>query len=286
MNQRKLCGKMKAVKFIIQALLMFILIFSAVEPTSAGLTVAFDPTTAHVGDTVTVIVTATNYGTSTWHPLKIYAPIPSGLKYMSHVVPDRVLQNYDPATGIWDVNRMSFDGRGQRKQLFITVKVLPSAEGKTLRATARFETRVIEDTGEDITNEAPHARHGTLRVLNINENENENGNGYGKGTGNGTGNGTGTGSGSGVGNGTGNSIGLKDSAGNTKLSNIMSNFINPDNKNNPLLNLQRGGGNGKAYEVVNATKNTPTSQDTSYAILAILVLIAFIAYGYYKEKKN
>ena len=86
-----------------------------------------------------------------------------------------------------------------------------------------------------------------------------------------------TGTGTGITNGTG--------TGKDKLSNILGNVTSPSN--NPLLNSQGGGGgNGKAYEVFNSTKQDTIPQDTLYGILAILAVIAIVAYGYYKEMKK
>lgn len=268
-------------KLIIQLLLVFVLIFSIMEPSFADVTVEVSPTTAHIGDTVTITVTASNDYLLDFSPVVVYAPIPEGLQYLSHVVPDRQRQDYDPGSGLWDVNRMRHDERGHLKYLIITTKVLPSAAGKQIHASAWFERLVIERTGTDITSEQPQARADTLRISSESEEDTNHG------SGNGTGNGTGSGNGNGTGSGTGDGNSLINSVGNTKLSNVMSNFTNPGNEDNPLLNLQKGGGgNGKSYEIINATKNSPTSQDTSYAILAILAVIAIIAYGYYKEMKS
>lgn len=271
---------MKAIKFTIQSLIMLILIFSTIGVAFADINVEISPTTAHVGDIVTITVSASNDDLVDWSPVIIYAPIPDGLKYLSHVVPDRERQDYDIDTGLWDVNRMRHDERGHLKYLIITTKVLPEAAGKQLTATARFQTLIREASGQDITDEVAPARAHTATISSTNDEDNG-------GTGNGTGNGTGSGNGNGVGSGTGNGNNLINSAGNTKLSNIMSNFTNPDSEDNSLLNLQKGGGgNGKSYEIINATQNPPTTQDTSYAILAILAVIAIIAYGYFKEMKN
>lgn len=154
---------MKAMKLIIQLLLMFVLVFSIMAPSfAASIYVELNPTTAKVGDTVTITVTVNNDYVVDLCPVIVYAPIPDGLQYMSHVVPDKTRQDYDPSTGIWDVNRMRHEERGLLKTLIITTKVMPSAAGKTLTANARYERLVIESTGTDITNLQPPARSDIL----------------------------------------------------------------------------------------------------------------------------
>lgn len=138
-----------------------------IDPTalfSGSLTVSVNPQVAHVGDIVTITVTATNTGMVDWCPLKIYMPVPSGLQYMSFVVPDRNLQNYDSNTGIWDVYRMRCIERGQQKTAILTAKVLPAAAGKKIKATARFETLVLEGYGVHMENRVAAARADTLDI--------------------------------------------------------------------------------------------------------------------------
>lgn len=330
---------MRVTKSIIPLILLSILVFTAIEPASAGLTVAFNQTTAHVGDTITIMVTATNDGSSTWHPLKIYISIPQGLQYMSHIVPNRVLQNYDPSTGIWDVNRMSYYGEGQFKQLWITVKVLPEAAGKSLTATARFQTLVIEETGQDITSQQAPARSATvtaesyfaprasftanttsgLAPLAVQFTDQSTGNitgwlwNFGDGTTSNLQNPTHTyqkagnytvrltvsnsdgkdtttktkyitvNSEPGIGLGTNPSTGpgIADSNGNgTAIINALKNLT--ASGNNPLQNLQKGGGGGneKANEV-NITN--PPAQDNSLGmyILATLLIAGLLVTGYF-----
>lgn len=156
---------MKAMKLIIQLLLMFVLVFSIMAPSfAAAIYVEVNPTTAKVGDTVTITVTVNNDYIVDLCPVTVYAPIPEGLQYMSHVVPDKTRQDYDPGSGIWDVNRMRHEERGLLKTLIITTKVMPSAAGKTLTTTARFDRLVIESTGTDITNRQPPARPDVLNI--------------------------------------------------------------------------------------------------------------------------
>ncbi len=147
---------------------------------SGTLTVVVNPTTAHVNDTVQFIVTVTNTGLVDWSSLKIYIPIPKGLQFVSFVVPDEILQNYDPSTGIYDLYRMQHYGRGQQKTAILTLKVLPEAAGKTLDITARFQQMVLEGYGIDMASKVQSARSNSLVIMN-------NGNTSNSGSQNGTG---------------------------------------------------------------------------------------------------
>jgi len=143
---------MKTIKPLISAVLLLLIISSTLGLVSASsfsgyLSVEFDKTTANVGDTVTLTVTASNEGLDSWYPVEIYVPIPSGTQYVSHVVPDKTLQNYDPGSGIWNVNRMRHDERGHLKTLIITLKVLPEAAGEPITGTASFQTLMYEGGG-------------------------------------------------------------------------------------------------------------------------------------------
>lgn len=253
---------------------------------SGMLYVSFNQSTAHAGDTVTITVTANNDGMVDWCPLKISAPIPSGLQFLSFVIPDKNLQNYNYTTGIWDVYRMKHIERGQLKYLIITAKVKPGTEGKKITATARFQTLIAEGYGVDVIalGIAPKPRSDTLTILSKNSTESGNGNGKGNGTGSGNGNGDDTGSGNGKGNGDGSGTDPTNILGNAQIANAVGNFTESE-KNNPLQNLQTGGGGGsgknqKAYEVTMNNTRTPTNSIGMY-ILAILLIIGLLAAGYF-----
>lgn len=265
---------MNTIKSIIPVVLIFFLIFSAVDPAFADLSVEVYPTTVHVNSTVTITVTASNDGLLDWYPVEIYAPIPDGLEFLSFVIPDKTLQNYDPNTGIWDVNRMRHDERGHLKTLIITAKVLPKAAGKQINAIAKFKKLGIEITGTDITHLQAAAKADTLtvsRIINNNTHTNNTGtNGTGPGN-----NGIGAGN-----NGTGNGDNITN-LGNSALSTVLGN-LTPSKKNNPLANLQSGGGGGnkKANEINITTPSTPNNSLGIY-ILAVLLIIGLIVIGYF-----
>ena len=254
---------MRFIKPIISVMVMLVIVSSsmgfAFAQFSGYLSVEFDQTTASVGDTVTMTVTASNEGLDSWCPVKIYAPIPSGMQYVSHIVPDKTLQNYDPGSGIWDVNRMRHDERGHLKTLIITLKVLPEAAGENIKGYTSFQTLMLEGTGENLLDSGDNSRTATITIEPESEPEledlPENPPVPAGGPGNGPGDGTGNGSGSGVGNGTG--VGLD------------------------LSTLTGGGGgnNGQAYEVFNSTAPAEDPQNILYG-LAALLLMALILLGY------
>jgi hypothetical protein len=167
---------------------------------------------AHVGDTVYIYVHPHNTGLSDWKNVVIYAPIPEGLEYESWVMPDRTLQDYDPSTGIWNVDQMLAAGRGSDKELIITCKILPEAAGKTIvipAGTVKFTSLIsVYPTATNsmsrlvdvvASGQAPsYPEDVKLTILPFT------GNGPGSGSGNGTGeNGPSNGSFNGSGNGTG-----------------------------------------------------------------------------------
>ena len=249
---------------------------------SGYLTVQVVPTTAHVNDTVQIIVTATNNGLVDWCPLTIYAPVPEGLQFISFVVPGRNLQNYNPSTGIWDVYRMKHIERGQQKTAIITAKVLPSAAGKPIVATAQFRTLVLEGYGVHMENSyaVSKARPDTLTVIDDSGNG---GNTTGNNTGNDTGNTTGNKTGNANGNNTGNGNDLVNSIGNALNGDVLTN-LNQGKDNIPIKSLQTGGGSGggkgeKLYEI---SKIPPvSSNDLISYIIAVLLIIGLIVTGYF-----
>lgn len=281
---------MRYIKLLISAVLLVAMISSSIgavfAPSFSGyLSVEFDQTTASIGDTVTMTVTASNEGLDSWCPVKIYAPIPSGMQYVSHIVPDKTLQNYNPSSGIWDVNRMRHDERGHLKTLIITLKVLPEAAGERLTGSATFDTLMIEETGENLVAAGlPPVRKTIVTIEPEEENEEEeygNGNGNGSGSGNGTGNGTGSGSGTGAGSGSSTGFDVATFSGLVKNSNLIYNSTGLG-AGPSTLDLQSGGGggNGKTYEVFNSTLDSETDpKDLVYGFAALL-LVALIILGY------
>ena len=166
------------------------------------LNASLNETTFHVGDTVSLIIHPQNYGESDWENVLIYAPVPKGFKYVSHVVPERTVQDYDPSTGIWNVQQMMHGGRGSDKELIITLEALPEAVGThTIFSTygVRFTSLIsVYPTGVNSNSKyydvmASQQAPGNPRPIVVNVLPASNDDGQGNGTGNGTGYGTGNG---------------------------------------------------------------------------------------------
>ncbi len=304
---------MKLIKPIISILLAIISIFLVMGAIYApdtmvnGYVVTSDPipgfdgdlgaslneTTFHVGDTVALTIHPHNYGESDWENILIYAPIPKGFKYLSHVVPNRTMQDYNPSTGIWNVQQMLHGGRGADKELIITLKVLPGAAGTHVifsTYSVKFKSLIsVYPTGVNsnpryynvvASQQAPgNPRPITVTALpeindtNTSKNDTPS-NGPGEGPG------VGPGSGPSIGPKTGNGTALVDSLGNTKLADVVGKLVASE-KNDPLKNLQTGGGggNGKAREV---SINPPVQDNTlGMYILAALLIIGLLAAGYF-----
>ena len=254
-------GDNGTVKLPINPLLLF----------SGSISEEFSQSTAHVGDTVTLTITASNDGLVDWDPVVVSAPIPAGLEFISFIVPDRTVQDYDTGSGIWNIIQMKSTERGHLKYIIITTKVLPSAEGQTLVAHANYNTLVLEPYGVHAENMVS----GTSATLTVLGGNNGNGNGIGSGNGNGNGNGTGNGNG----NGTGNGNALINNPGNSQLASAISNLTT--SKNNPLLDSQTGGGggNGKANIVSTVPPETKNVPPVSY-IFVIIILVGLVIVGY------
>ena len=61
-------------------------------------------TTANVNDTVSISVIVDNFGLLNWGNVSVYIPVPKGLQYLSYSVPSYKITDYDPTTGIWNLN--------------------------------------------------------------------------------------------------------------------------------------------------------------------------------------
>ncbi len=234
------------------------------------------PETAKVNDTIQIMVTATNTGLVDWCPLKIYMPLPPNTQFVSFVVPDRNLQNYNPSTGIWDVYRMRYIERGQQKTAILTVKILDSAAGKKLPVVTRFNQLVLEGYGIDVT-DLTFARSASIYVKPLDSGPGKDGNTTGNTNGKDP-----------TGNETENGPNHIKIPGDKFNSNIIQN-LTPSSDNNPSKSLQSGGASGgnenpKAYEI---DQVPPISKDDlpSY-LIAVLLIIGMIVAGYYYGMKK
>jgi uncharacterized repeat protein (TIGR01451 family) len=229
-----------------------------VDPTmlySSSLSLITSEATAHAGDTVQIIVTLTNTGLVNWNNVSLYIPIPNGTKFVSSVVLDRNqnLQNYNPLTGVWNINNITHIERGQQKTLCLTVKVLPEAVGKTLRVMAKFNQLLLEGSGIDMSNQAPSARSVSLVVLN---------------GGNCSGNGS-------MGNG-----------GTTSFSNPWANTSSGIYNKNQLVKLQVNGNETIYYTTNGKTPNNMSQKYTKPISINSTTLLKFIAMDQFSDKST
>jgi uncharacterized repeat protein (TIGR01451 family) len=288
MRNIKAIWKMKVKNTLLSALFI-ILVFSAIAPVladdfSGTLTVNIDRTSLKVGDTVNIYVIASNDGLGDWTNLKIYAPIPQGLQYVSHDMPDRAVKEYDPNTGIWNVYQMRDTNRGKLKEMIITCIVLPEASGDNIVATARFYSLRWHGTNAEGRIAQAYSPVAVVSGTYIapkndtNMTKNDALPGYDD---NGEGPGGGGGKGPGFGNETGSGINTVTITGNSLMDSAIENLTKSSNKE-PLYNSQTGGGGGggKQYELIG---NTPSSTDTqgSVYIVAVLAIIGLLLVGYF-----
>ncbi len=259
---------------------------------SGYLSINLNPATLHVNDTVQIIITATNSGLVDWGYLTIYAPVPTGLQFLSFEAPGLTMQNYNPTTGIWDVYQMRDFNRGQQKTGIITAKVLPSAAGKTIIATAKFNSLVLEGYNINMVSSypasLPYSRPITTNVAADSQGGPSGGEGSTPGVGNG-GNGDNDSSTNGKGKDAGNGADPAINFGDSILSKYVGNLTKSDSNNNPLASLQTiGGGSGsdkKAYEINKIP--TATNSDSVGNIFVIFLVIGMIATGIFFElRKN
>jgi hypothetical protein len=246
------------------------------------LSVSVSQSTVHVNDTVQISVTAENNGLVDWCPLKIYMPVPSDTQFVSFVVPDKNLQNYNPTTGIWDVYRMRHSERGREKTAILTVKILDSAAGKTLPVVSNFNQLVLEGYGVDYTGNVPAARSTSITVLPINNGT------VPPGDDNQT-NSSKDGTKTGIGDDNTNDNGQSPTtmAGNKVNSNILTNLTSSTDKSlsKSLESGGSGGGDAKAFQI---DQVSPISKDdkVSYLIVVILMIGMIVAGYYYGIKKE
>lgn len=127
-------------KIIVYISTFFLLVFATVGSASAGadIAVSFDKTTANVGEQVVMMVTVTNTGPGDLSDIKVSAPIPAGMKFMTSTT-GTTKNLYNSTTGIWQVDNLKLSSKeGGKKTLNITLEVLPELAGKTITANASY----------------------------------------------------------------------------------------------------------------------------------------------------
>ena len=128
--------------------------------------IEFNKNTAKVNDTVKLTVTAYNTGITGWNNVILSIPNPNGLQYLSHYTTIS-RADYSPGSGSWVVDNMRHDQHGKTKTIYITLKVLPEAKGKTITAHARFTNIVLEGSQEHFEGQISGASD-TLKIINEN----------------------------------------------------------------------------------------------------------------------
>ena len=100
-----------------------------------------DKENINLGDEVTWIVTAQNFGPDTAKNVKVYDKLPSGLKYVKHTT---TKGTFDPETGIWDIGDLKVsDG-------MVTLKITTVAESTGEKINKAYLT---SDNCDDIYEE-------------------------------------------------------------------------------------------------------------------------------------
>jgi uncharacterized repeat protein (TIGR01451 family) len=268
--------EMKIIKPVITIILAILLMLSlsgtAFADSSGYITVQFDKESAKVGETVTLTITTYNTGTITWNNVMVSAPVPNGLKYLSHYTTiDKA--DYSSSSGAWAIGNMRHDQNGKTKTLYITFEVLSSAEGHNVVANARFTSITIGNPPVNFENNVSRANPAVLYVSTEDT---------GSGTGNGSGNGTGDGNSTNNGNGPGTIPPYEDIMGKIVNQNTFLDQLNA--LNNSSVGEQstgQSGAGGQTYEITPTTQ-LPLPNNVIYALIAAIGIIALIALGYFK----
>ena len=84
------------------------------------------------------MVTVTNTGPGDLSDIKVSAPIPACMKFMTSTT-GTTKNLYNSTTGIWQVDNLKLSSKeGGKKTLNITLEVLPELAGKTITANASY----------------------------------------------------------------------------------------------------------------------------------------------------
>lgn len=137
-------------KIIVYTVTICLLVLATAGSAFAGadISVAFDKSTANVGDQVIMIVTITNTGPGDLTNINVSAPIPAGMKFMTSAT-GTTKNLYNSSTGIWQVDNLKLSSKeGGIKTLNVTMEVLPELAGKTVTANATYMS-VTDTSGTD-----------------------------------------------------------------------------------------------------------------------------------------
>ena len=250
---------MKIVKIMLTVLISALIVASTAGSAFAGANIAisFSPTSAEVGEEVTMTVVITNTGPGDLNDVNVSAPLPAGLKFLTSAT-GTTKNQYNNVTGLWQVDNLKMSSQGGgKKTLTVTAEVLPGASGKTLTATAAFLS--VRNSSGALPLKSVQS---TITVKSNDTNTNTGGN---------TGN-------------TGSTITSTQVTAQTtpvsKTSLVVAKLNdNGTNSSNPLNLPQENP--GKAYDVYNSTENNTKVPMSTYAIVALVGIGIVIVVGYY-----
>ena len=250
---------MKIVKIMLTVLISAFIVFSTAGSAFAGANIAisFSPTSAEVGEEVTMTVVITNTGPGDLNDVNVSAPLPAGLKFLTSAT-GTTKNQYNNGTGFWQVDNLKMSSQGGgKKTLTVTAEILPGASGKTLTATAAFLS--VRNSSGSLPLKSAQS---TITVKSNDTNTNTGGN---------------TGS-------TGStSTSTQVTAQTTPVSktSLVAAKLNENgtNSSNPLNLPQENP--GKAYDVYNSTEDNTKVPMSTYAIVALVGIGIVIVVGYY-----
>ena len=250
---------MKIVKIMLTVLISALIVVSTAGSAFAGANIAISlsPTSAEVGEEVTMTVVITNTGPGDLNDVNVSAPLPTGLKFLTSAT-GTTKNQYNNVTGFWQVDNLKMTSQGGgKKTLTVTAEVLPGASGKTLTATAAFLS--VRNSSGSLPLKSVQS---TITVKSNDTNTNTGGN---------------TGS-------TGStSTSTQVTAQTTPVSktSLVAAKLNDNgtNSSNPLNLPQENP--GKAYDVYNSTEDNTKVPMSTYAIVALVGIGIVIVVGYY-----
>jgi uncharacterized repeat protein (TIGR01451 family) len=253
---------MKIVKIMLTVLISALIVVSTAGSAFAGANIAISlsPTSAEVGEEVTMTVVITNTGPGDLNDVNVSAPLPAGLKFLTSAT-GTTKNQYNNVTGLWQVDNLKMTSQGGgKKTLTVTAEVLPGASGKTLTATAAFLS--VRNSSGSLPLKSVQS---TITVKSNDTNTNTGGN---------TGNTGSTGS---------TSTSTQVAAQMTPVSktSLVAAKLNDNttNSSNPLNLPQENP--GKAYDVYNSTEDNTKVPMSTYAIVALVGIGIVIVVGYY-----
>ncbi|KUK73262.1 MULTISPECIES: hypothetical protein [unclassified Methanobacterium] len=253
---------MKIVKIMLTILMTTLIVFLTAGSAFAGANIAISlsPTSADIGQEVTMTVVITNTGPGDLSNVNVSAPLPAGLKFLTSAT-GTTKNQYNNVTGLWQVDNLKMTSQGGgKKTLTVTAEVLPEASGKTLTATAAFLS--VQNSSGSLPLKSAQS---TITINSIKTNTS---------TGGETGNTGSTTSKNTLAHINAHTIPVsKTSLVAAKLND------NGTNSNNPLNLPQQNP--GKAYDVYNSTGDNTKVPMSTYAMVALVGIGVVIVVGYY-----